>query len=369
MSKTSIAFIIGTLNSGGAERVVSTLSNEFAKKYRVTIITFVDFEPFYKLDDKIKVLSCYPKSKKSANAIQGVINNYGLYKKISKFIKEEKIELCIGFLTSSNIMAVLASRANNIPVIISERINPNATKKSFIWDKLRRYVYPKADFIIIQTEIIKSFFSSWVNNSKLIILPNPLSPDLKLPISSDTRSNVILNIGRLTDQKGQDVLIKIFSKLNPVNWQLIIVGEGPKRREYEDLIKDLKMTDKILLVGRQSNISKFYNNSKIFAFSSRFEGFPNALIEAMHMGVPCISTDCPTGPSELITDGENGFLVKMDNPLEMEDKLKQLLYDKQLREKFSLAANSTVLKFSIKNVAGQWDDVIKDALKKEKPSN
>lgn len=366
MRKKNIAFIIHSLSSGGAERVISTLSNQLIDTYNINIITFVNAPPFYPLDKRIKLLSCFDNINPSSNIFQALNTNYGLYKKISGFLKSEAIDLCIGFLTTSNVLSVLAARSNNIPVIVSERINPNSSKKPFVWERLRKFTYPKANFVIIQTEKIKRFFTPWIDESKLRILPNPLSPDLKyIPTQDDIRENIVLNVGRLTNQKGQDVLIRAFSELNPDAWKLIIVGEGRKRNTYETLIRELGMTEKIFLIGSEKNISKYYNLARIFAFPSRFEGFPNALIEAMYMNLPCISTDCPTGPSELISDGFNGFLVPIDDQESFREKLNMLMNIQDLRTKFSENGKKAVERFSVEKVVKEWEGIIVSALEKK----
>lgn len=366
MRKKNIAFIIHSLSSGGAERVISTLSNQLIDTYNINIITFVNAPPFYPLDKRIKLLSCFDNINPSSNIFQALNTNYVLYKKISGFLKSEAIDLCIGFLTTSNVLSVLAARSNNIPVIVSERINPNSSKKPLVWERLRKFTYPKADYVIIQTQKIRSFFSSWIEDSKLRILANPLSPNLKYVETLDeSRDNIVLNVGRLTDQKGQDILIKAFSKLNPPGWKLIIVGEGRKRPNYEDLIRKLQMTEKIYLLGRQKDISKYYNSAKVFAFPSRFEGFPNALIEAMYMNLPCISTDCPTGPSELISDGFNGFLVEIDDEETFREKLNMLVNNQDLRIKFSENGKKAVERFSVETVVKEWEGIIVSALEKK----
>jgi len=363
--KKNIAFIIHSLSSGGAERVISTLSNQLIDTYNISIITFLNAPPFYPLDKRIKLLACFDNINPSSNIFQALNTNYGLYKKISGFLKSEAIDLCIGFLTTSNVLSVLAARSNNIPVIVSERINPNSSKKPFVWERLRKFTYPKADYVIIQTQKIRGFFSSWIEDSKLRILANPLSPNLKYDQTlDDSRDNIVLNVGRLTDQKGQDMLIKAFSDLNPKGWKLIIVGEGIKRPIYEDLIRKLEMTEKIFLVGSEKNISKYYNSAKIFAFTSRFEGFPNALIEAMYMNLPCISTDCPTGPSELISDGLNGFLVPIDDQKSFREKLNMLVNNQDLRIKFSENGKAEVERFSVEKVVEEWEGIIVLALEK-----
>ena len=363
MKKKTIAFVIGSLYSGGAERVVSTLANKLTIKYNVVIIQLVHSEPFYKLNDDIKVVACNQKSEKSKNLWQAIGNNIRIIRRIVKFVKQEQISLLIGFITNVNILSIIASKISGISCIISERNNPkieNAPKKK--WAGLTTILYNKAKILVVQTKEIKVFFDKKMDSKKVVILPNPLSEDLKIDFNIK-KENIILNVGRLTYQKGQDLLIKAFSNINPENWKLVLVGVGNEKSNYIKLIDELEMNDKIFLVGQKKDISKSYNNAKIFCFPSRFEGFPNALIEAMHMGLACVSADCPTGPSELIDDGENGFLINMDSVEELQEKLQLLINDEQLIQKFSKNGKKIVQNFEVETVAKEWDDYIQLALK------
>ena len=173
------------------------------------------------------------------------------------------------------------------------------------------------------------------------------------------KENVILNVGRLTNQKAQDVLIKSFSQIEDKNWKLLIIGEGPKKKEYQKLIEKLDLKDRVIIKSKTKNIDKYYNSSRIFAFSSIFEGFPNALIEAMHFGIPCISTDCPTGPSELIKDGINGFLIPMNKEQVLTEKINQLISKEDLRLSFGKNGQKTVDKFKVDSVVERWNKIIK----------
>ena len=194
------------------------------------------------------------------------------------------------------------------------------------------------------------------------ILPNPISAELTLQRNNTVqKENLILNAGRLSDQKAQDILIKAFARTENTHWKLVIAGEGPNRVKYEKLIKKLNLGDKVLLLGRQKDIHELYNSSKIFAFSSLYEGFPNALIEAMHFGLACISTDCPTGPSELINDSINGYLVPMNDEKAMAEKLSELMNDENKRKSFGDKAIKTAEKFEIENVVVQWKALIKNS--------
>ena len=363
MKKKTIAFVIPSLSSGGAERVVSTLSNEMVKDYNVVIINFAANTPFYPLDDRIKLRYCRDKIEPSQNSWESLKLNYGLYQRLSAIFKMEKVDVGIGFMTAANVITILAAKANKLPVIISERIDPNHSETNFIWKHIKKWLYPKTDYLIVQTEQIKKFFVRRVSESKVRILPNPLSSDLCPNNNGNSkRKNIILNVGRLSNQKGQDILIKAFANLNPLEWELVIVGEGPKREAYEKLIEDFGMEERILLVGQIKDISKYYRSAKIFAFTSHFEGFPNALIEAMFMGLACISTDCPTGPSELISNGENGFLIKVNDEKVLSEKLRILIKSQKLIESYSKAAQKSVQKFKAENVSKEWKRIISLAM-------
>lgn len=365
MKIKTIAFVIYSLNSGGAERVVSTLANALINKYSVTIITFTDITPFYPLNNKIKIVHLFNNLTPSKNVLDSIIINFKLYTKIKKTAKLLSIDLLIGFMTNTNILTILAAKSINRPVLISERNNPECSHLPKFWSTMRKFIYPSTNFLIIQTQPIKEYFEKFVKKDKLQILPNPISSSHqkhKLNSSKQEKYNIVLSVGRLSNQKGHDIAIKAFTKINPDNWELHIVGEGPKRNEYEKLIGNLKMTSKIKLIGRDNNISNYYIKSKIFVFTSRFEGFPNALTEAMYFGLPCISTNCPTGPSELIENGENGFLIDIDDSESLSKKLEKLIRDEKLRRILGSKAEKSVAYLNEEQVVSKWDKLISKTL-------
>ncbi len=363
--KENIAFVIYSLNSGGAERVVSTLSNGLSNKFNVTIITLIDTVPFYKLNDNINVISCGKAVNTKNNFISSLQANFQLYSSIKEICKNQSIDIIIGFMTTTNILSILAARNLKIPVIISERIYPAFGKLSKFWRVMRRVTYPKANILVVQTKPILEYFNAFMKIEKLKILANPISSTLQEAKDNIQipKENIILNVGRLTNQKGQEIAIRAFSSVNPQDWQLHLVGEGPKRKEYEELISKLKMTDKIKLIGRDNNISNYYLKSKVFIFPSRFEGFPNALTEAMYMGLTCISTNCPTGPSELIEDGVNGFLTPLDDVTLFAEKIKELISNPELSERMGIKAAVSVSHLEENKVVEQWQQLINESLK------
>ena len=358
--KKNIAFIIYSLNSGGAERVVSTLSNGLSNVYNVTIITIINTKPFYQLNDSVNVISCESNANNKNNFITSLTTNYNIYKNIKNICKNQSIDILIGFMTTTNILTILAAKRLKKPVIVSERIYPVFGKLSKFWRIMRRITYPKTDVLVVQTKPILEYFNSYIKTERLKILANPISSKL-IEAKNNIhipKENIILNVGRLTNQKGQDIVIKAFSQINPSNWQLHLVGEGPKRKEYTNLINQLGMKDKILLTGRNNEISRYYLRSKIFVFPSRFEGFPNALTEAMYMGLPSISTDCPTGPSELIKDGMNGFLTPLNDINLFSEKIKELIDNTEMRDQMGRNAAKSVIHLEENKVVKEWQKLI-----------
>ncbi|MDC6405687.1 MULTISPECIES: glycosyltransferase family 4 protein [Maribacter] len=361
-----IAFIINSLNSGGAERVLSTLANSLIGKYQISIITFTNTPPFYPLDSKIEVFPCKEKISPSNNILEALKTNYQLYLRIREICKEISPDILVAFMTTANVLGTLAAKSFGVPIIISERNNPNMDYTPFFWKIMKRITYPNANKLIVQTELIKNFYSTWIKESKIAILPNPISSihiDYRKKYSLK-RENIILSVGRLSFQKGQDVAIKSFASLNPPNWKLHIIGEGPDRQKLNDLIQELKMQDKIILLGRRKNISEYYLKSKIFVFPSRFEGFPNALIEAMYFGLACISANCPTGPSELIKHGDNGFLFETDNVEEISGLLSLLIEKEGVLSKIGDKAYNSLDHLEEENVVSKWKALIDDNLNK-----
>ncbi len=355
MSKKKISFIIGALTAGGAERVVSTLSNKLLEAYEVHIIVLTKSTPFYSLNKNIKLFNCREQFQPSSNIYHAIKSNISLYKTISSYLKEKKIDLVIGFITSANILAILAARKNKIPCIISERNFPKKSNTGTQWRILRKLLYKKADFLVVQTDEIKKHFESIININKIVILNNPIAPELSDARDNNLKKeNIVLNIGRLTEQKAQDLLIKSFANINNDNWKLLIIGKGNKQEEYKALIRDNNLEDKVELLEQTKDIAHYYNKSKIFAFTSIFEGFPNALTEAMHFGLPCVSTDCPTGPSKLINHNLNGYLIPMGDQDQLQIYLTKLMENEDLCKKLGTKAMESVKPYMAESVTQSW---------------
>jgi GalNAc-alpha-(1->4)-GalNAc-alpha-(1->3)-diNAcBac-PP-undecaprenol alpha-1,4-N-acetyl-D-galactosaminyltransferase len=359
LKKKKIAFVIPGLDSGGAERMVSTLANELCNTYEIIIITLWDVEPFFYLHSNINHIKCANSPLNSKNIFQALHNNFYLLKRLKAIFKDNEVDLSIGFTTSANILAVIASKSLKIPCIISERSNPNIYVLNKLWSYLRKVTYKKADFIVIQTKQNLSYFSKFTTDEKLIVLPNTLSSELINKKNKKTpRENIVLNVGRLDKNKSQDLLIRAFSNIDTKGWRLIFVGEGAEKNNYINLTKSLGIESVVSFVGNLTTVYDYYNSSKIFAFTSQSEGFPNVLIEAMYFELPCISTNCPSGPSEIINDGSNGFLIAVNDQYELENKLSLLMSSEDLRENIGENAFLSVKKYQTENIVKKWNKLI-----------
>ncbi|MBU3024415.1 glycosyltransferase family 4 protein [Zobellia galactanivorans] len=364
MQKKRIAFVIYSLSSGGAERVISTLANSLEKEFEIFIITLVKTQPFYPLEKSIRLLYCAENPKERTNPIKSAIDGLNRIRTLSKIIKSNNIRLTISFMTSSNIYSVWASKWCGIPCIISERANHNIDKPPKLLALARDYSYKLCNYLVVQTEGNKMFYHKTLSPSKIIVIPNPLSKSLasKRNLDQVQKEKIILNVGSFKEGKAQDLLIRAFSKLNTDNWRLVFVGDGKNRPKFVDLVNKLMLQDNIQFVGKQQEIHEYYNKSSLFVFTSEHEGFPNALLEALSFGIPSISTNCEHGPSDLIKDGYNGFLIPVGDQPSLEQKMALLMKDTDLQHKFRKNAISSTKRYEVDSIISLWRNYINELI-------
>ena len=357
--KKSIAFVVPSLGVGGAERVVVSLANTLIDKFDVSIyLLYNEKNIFYKLSPEITIRYCNDSLEKSGHFLSAIKNNYRIFSKLKSFSRKDGIEVLIGFTTTCNLMSILVALRNKISSIICDRSNPYFTKLNFFWNTLRYLIYRKCNKLVVQTQHSKNYFN-FISNSKIAILPNPLSNDLiQKKDSLAKKKKHILYVARLDSNKAQNVLIKAFANLQVDDWKLILVGDGNKSKYYKRLVQHLNIEERVIFTGKRDDPHFFYNQSKIFAFTSQSEGFPNSLIEAMYFGLPCVSTNCQSGPSELIEDGFSGFLIPVNNVECLTEKLKILIENHHIREKFSLNSTKKANEFLLENVKKKWESII-----------
>ncbi len=364
--KIKIGFFINALHTtGGAERVMTILANKLIENYEVIIFTQSRGDSYYKLNESVKQIHLIEEINPSLNTGESFKTNLKIIKNLKLQTANTNIDILISFMTKANIIAVICGLLNNIPVLISERNNPLKQKINPFWNILRFLIYPFAKKIIVQTKDIKEYFHGKVPRKNLKILPNPISPEFASTTQKVIeKDNIILNVGSLTEQKSQETLLKAFYLAAPINWKLLIAGEGHLKTKLLNLSQELGIEEKVIFLGKTKEIASIYSKSKIFAFSSVYEGFPNALIEAMYFGLACVSTNCPTGPSELIEDGVNGFLVPMNDEEKLAQKLRELVNSKEMRVDFGKKAKLAVQTYSANQVVLEWEGLINEVLER-----
>ena len=318
-----IVISIGSISCGGAERVAVNIANDLvAFGNEVSILTLDNKKSLYKIDERVKILSFERKTK---NKVLKHIQIFFYIRKSLKLLKPDSI-LNFAFPTFFSLSTVnLKSR-----IVISIRNNPN-NLESFDRVFLRRFLFGRATAIISQTEYAKNIIYNQTKHKNIVVIPNYVRD-----ISNENleKINYIINVGKLHDVKGQEKLIKMFSQIPNDLWKLVLVGEGRNKEKLKALSQKLNLNDKVIFTGNVDNVDFYLQQSKIFAFTSQTEGFPNALLEAMVTPLPCISFDCPAGPSEMIINNVNGFLVPLNDETQFKEKLMILMNDDMLQEEF-----------------------------------
>ncbi len=265
-----------------------------------------------------------------------------------------KTKTVLSFNERYNNIVLLALLFTKFKIFVSDRNNPfmNIGK---VHHFLRNILYRNISGVIAQTKTAKKVLSTNTKNKNIRVIPNPLRKinSVNKHINSNSKK-VILNVGRNVPQKNQLELLEIFSKCNYQNWELKILGNGPLHQELIAKIKELNLQQHVQILGFSKDVDTFYSEANVFAFTSLYEGFPNALIEAMAHGLPCVSYDCPTGPGEVIIDNVNGCLVDLSDEIQFQEKLNNLMNSEALREAFSKEAKKVKEKYSLKIITDKY---------------
>ena len=355
-----IVFYISSLNKGGAERVISNLANYFSndKKNEVYLILESPIVK-YTISNNVHVITL-EKSNKEYNLVTKKIRYIGYIYKLKKIFRKIKPDIIIPFLALPAFMALI-SRNKSSKVIIGVRNDPKTEYTTFLKKKMMHKLYPKANGFVFQTKEAQAYFKQIINCKQTIIY-NAVSDDF-VNYTNDfkRRKKDIVAVGRLHKQKNYPILIEAFTDIAKryPNYKLVIYGEGPEKENIKKIISNNKITDKVILAGNVDNIKDKISDASLYVMTSDFEGMPNALIEAMVLGLPVISTDCPCGgPKELINSGKNGILVGVNKKQELIGAMERLLCDENFANKLGDEARKIIKKVDPNIIYTQWDDFI-----------
>ena len=363
-----ILFHLNCLEQGGAERVVSNLANEFVKTgIEVIVTTQWEGKDEFKLDERVKRIhvGLRPEDEKKNRLSKALCR----VKYLKECIKEEKPDAVIAFTRKAIYRTLQAAKKIDTPVIIAVRTDP-VGHYDMITDKLFIPMYfPRANGAVFQTEGQRDFFPEYIRKDSTIIL-NPVNPkyfDVERPA---VREKTIVQHGRIVDFKNQPMLIDAFMQVHKKHpeWQLKIYGGDSfdgTQQILENKIKEYKAEEFIHLMGGSDSLEKELPKCAVYAFSSDWEGLPNALLEAMALGMPIVATDCPCGgPATVMTDGKDGLLVPIKNADAMAEGLLKLVENEEFAEELGRNARSIKERTNGPFIIEQWkkyiDKVIED---------
>ena len=375
-----IIFVTASLNSGGSERVMSLLANSLAQGgHDVEILCVNKPIVFYPIETSVKVW-----------LVANEIGNNSLHRKaawLRKHVETVKPDVVIAFMTSVYCMTLASLAGIRVPVITSERIDPRHS--DFFRKLIRMLILPLTSHHVVQTEHIRNYYPSFIRK-KTSIIYNPVndevfkSPDglqvqgenaassvqssnTPIEVREEVKLNRIISVGRLTEQKNQEMMIRAFAKVSDKfpDWQLVIYGEGPMRGSLELIVDSLEMQDRVLLPGRTEHVIEELRKSKIFCLSSDFEGMSNAMIEAICTGLPIVITDV-SGVSELVEDGKSGYVVPCGDVEQLALALQKVMSNSDIQETMSEFNLKKADMFKLGNIVDQWELLIQKVVQDSK---
>lgn len=348
-----IACLIPYLQIGGSERVISLLANEFAKRadLEVHVIVYGREAPSHHvLSEKVTVHRPEFKFDNRVRALS-TLRRLGF---LRRAIKQGRYDALLSFGERWNNFVMLACLGLNVRVFLSDRASPELDiGRLQAW--LRAFLYPGAAGLLAQTNRARDMARRLGLNDRICVVPNPVVTQQLA--AEPGRQNTILSVGRMIATRNYDHLIRIFASLNADDWKLIIVGDDSQRQEHRSHLSSLAdrlgVSERVQFAGQQSDVQEFYDRAKIFAFTSSSEGFPNAVAEALASGLPVISYDCVAGPSDLIVDGENGYLVELFDETAFRKRLLELIVYEERRIQMSTKARESVARLSVELLASR----------------
>lgn len=365
-----LTLVISSLEMGGAERVMSELANHWVGRgWPVTMVMFSsdDMEPVFPLDPRVTQVRL-DLFRVSRSPVSAVFNNVRRVVAMRRAIRATRPDIVLSFMNKTNVLTVLALTGSRVPVIVSEHTAPEGTIK-LPWRLLREVAYRRATFIVMLTPDALARMSAGIRRRGRVI-PNPL-PDrfASREVSTDVvgvgpdDGPVIMGLGRLTPEKGFDLLIEAFARIAD-DWptaRLVIWGEGRERERLERVRAEHRLEDRVDLPGATSAPEEVLPTASVFVLSSRLEGLPMVLIEAMALGRAVVAADCDHGPRDIVRDGVDGLLVPVEDAPALADAIGRLLRDGGLRLRLASHAIEVRDRFAIAAVATQWELLFAEA--------
>ena len=355
--KRRIFLIVSSIEKGGTQKIILDLFNYWKKKgHNVKIITFDK-----KIDLKIKKnLINLKLQNTSKNLFHAIFNNLKRIYKLRNIIKNNKYNHIVSFISTTNILAIISNIGLKNNLIISERNDPELQNIGYIWIILRKVFYRYADKVSANSKKACTYLEKFVPKKKIFFIPNHIFLNKnKQKIKKD---KILLAIGRLHYQKGFDTLIDSFnlSKIYKIGWKLVILGKGPEEKFLKKKVKNLKLSNKVLFKGFKDPMP-WYKKSKIFVLSSRYEGTPNVLLEAVSMHLPTIITNSCYGAKYYLKNNISTLEAPVNNYKALSKLIQKLANNNNLQKKISNEAYKNMKRLgNYKKIFRMWDSFLKE---------
>lgn len=361
-----IGLVISDLGPGGAQRVLTSLAGAWSARANDVHLLPLHGGPdqdFYAVAPTVHVQHmALPVGR--TGAIGKLWRNVGRVCALRRALRALQPDVIVSFIDQSNVVTLLAAAGTKMPVIVSERTDPRQSQSGRMWSLLSRLTYPLARSLVVQTSEIAAYYGSWRLRS-VATIPNPVYPPPAPDGAerSDLRTPYVLAVGRLSHEKGIDLLLAAFTDVASrfPDWSLVIVGSGPERQRLEAQALELGISGRCDFLGEVREVATVMKDASLFVLPSRTEGFPNSLCEAMACGITSVATDCPSGPRHIVSDGVDGVLVPTENAQALAQAMSALMADPTTRRRLGDAARTITERFSVSRVLALWDDVLQDA--------
>ena len=357
-----ITLVAADLDAGGTERVLSMMANHWVANGRcVRLLTLSSTSSdFYVLDPRVDRVGL-DLIGLSSGVRTAITANATRLKALRRAMLAGEPDCIFSFGDTANCLALLANLGTGIKLTVSERNDPRRLPIGASWAIIRRLLYPRAHAVVVQTNRVVPWARRFVPASRVRVIPNFVRASrLRASLSSrPSAARQMVALGRLEDQKGFDILIRAFARCAPghPDWRLVIAGEGSRRRELEAQVAEADVADRVRLPGRVRDTESLLAASDLFILSSRYEGFPNALLEAMAVGLPTIAFDCDSGPAEIIRTGMDGVLVPAGNDDGLALEMNRLMGDDSERIRLGLEAEAVTQRFSLTRIMQLWESL------------
>lgn len=362
-----IALVISTLEGGGAERVVSVIANWWAAAGEEPIV--VTFWPEsvdqYPLDSRVERLRL---DLYRTSSVGEMIRRV---RRLRRSLRSLRADIVVSFVDSTNLLTIASSRGLGVPTAVSERIDPREHRIHWVLRALRRILYRWADVVVVQTEGARRWAQSFLPAERVAVIPNPVRPVPDLaPYDRREREAVVMAMGRLRAQKGFDLLIRAYARVanKHPQWSVEIYGEGDEREHLRRLIAELDLEGRVFLCGYTNHPERILLRAGLFVLPSRYEGFPNVLLEAMAHGLPVIAADCRSGPDEIVRNGVDAVLVPPEDVEALADAMDWLMCDENERIRLASRAPEVIDRFGVEKMMGMWNELLQRLVRERRGS-